>query len=128
MPRLVKPYKKREGTGRPSSGRPGGGRYMRKKRPCPFCVEKGKVISYRDVAGLRRFMSEQGKIEPRRRTSACARHQRAIAAAIKKGRSLALLPYTGTHLRVFGTAEFAPAPERPAPPALPQTQPQQASS
>lgn len=127
MPRLVKPYRKREGT-----ARPGGGRYMRKKRPCPFCVEKNKAISYKDVAGLRRFISEQGKIEPRRRTSACAKHQRAIAAAIKRGRALALLPYTGTHLRVFGVAETAPAPERPAPPAqpqaAPQTQPQQASS
>lgn len=82
--------------------RPGGSRYALKRRPCPFCVEKNKVIDYKDVAGLRRFVSDRARIEPRRRSGACARHQRAIAEAIKRARFLGLLPYTPAHLRLFG--------------------------
>ncbi len=82
--------------------RPGGPRYSAKKRPCPFCVEKNKIIDYKDFVGLKRFVSDRGKIEPRRRSGACARHQRVIAEAIKRARYLALLPYTPAHIRLFG--------------------------
>jgi small subunit ribosomal protein S18 len=101
MPRIQRSSSARKGR----SGRSGGARYMRKRRPCAFCVDKGKVLDYKESAGLRRFISEQGKIEPRRRTGTCARHQRALAQAIKRGRHLALLPYTAAHLRIYGAAE-----------------------
>lgn len=67
-----------------------------KPKSCPFCVEKVEVIDYKDVNRLRRFLSERGKIFPRRITGTCAKHQRRLALAIKRARELALLPYTST--------------------------------
>jgi small subunit ribosomal protein S18 len=61
-----------------------------------------KIISYRDVALLRRFISDRGSIDPRRRTGTCARHQRALSLAIKRARLLALLPYTWDQARETG--------------------------
>lgn len=69
------------------------GRKARKK-VCGFCVDKVENIDYKDIARLRRYMSERGKILPRRVTGTCARHQRELTAAIKRARHLALLPYT----------------------------------
>ena len=69
------------------------GRKARKK-VCGFCVDKVENIDYKDIARLRRYMSERGKILPRRVTGTCARHQREITVAIKRARHLALLPYT----------------------------------
>ena len=69
------------------------GRKSRKK-VCAFCVDKVEHIDYKDIARLRRFMSERGKILPRRVTGTCARHQRDLTTAIKRARHLALLPYT----------------------------------
>lgn len=69
------------------------GRKARKK-VCSFCVDKVEHIDYKDIARLRRYMSERGKILPRRVTGTCARHQREITVAIKRARHLALLPYT----------------------------------
>ena len=69
------------------------GRKARKK-VCGFCVVKVEHIDYKDIARLRRYMSERGKILPRRVTGTCARHQREITVAIKRARHLALLPYT----------------------------------
>ena len=69
------------------------GRKARKK-VCGFCVDKVEHIDYTDIARLRRYMSERGKILPRRVTGTCARHQREITVAIKRARHLALLPYT----------------------------------
>lgn len=69
------------------------GRKARKK-VCGFCVDKVEYIDYKDIARLRRYMSERGKILPRRVTGTCARHQREITVAIKRARHLALLPYT----------------------------------
>ena len=66
------------------------GRKARKK-VCGFCVDN---IDYKDIARLRRYMSERGKILPRRVTGTCARHQRELTVAIKRARHLALLPYT----------------------------------
>ena len=69
------------------------GRKARKK-VCGFCVDKVENIDYKDIARLRRYMSERGKILPRRVTGTCARHQRELTVAIKGARHLALLPYT----------------------------------
>ena len=69
------------------------GRKARKK-VCGFCVDKVENIDYKDIARLRRYLSERGKILPRRVTGTCARHQRELTVAIKRARHLALLPYT----------------------------------
>ena len=69
------------------------GRKARKK-VCGFCVDQVENIDYKDIARLRRYMSERGKILPRRVTGTCARHQRELTVAIKRARHLALLPYT----------------------------------
>ena len=65
-----------------------------RKKVCNFCVDKNDVIDYKDVAKLRRFISERGKILPRRVTGTCARHQRELTVAIKRARHLALLPFS----------------------------------
>ena len=67
-----------------------------KKKPCPFCREKATYIDYKDIALLRKFISDRGKIRARRVTGACTQHQRQIAAAVKNSREMALLPYTST--------------------------------
>ena len=69
------------------------GRKARKK-VCGFCVDRVENIDYKDISRLRRYMSERGKILPRRVTGTCARHQRELTVAIKRARHLALLPYT----------------------------------
>ena len=76
------------------SERPGGrgGRKGRRK-VCQFCVDKIDSIDYKDVARLRRFMSERAKILTRRVTGTCARHQRDLTVAIKRARQIALLPF-----------------------------------
>lgn len=63
------------------------------KKVCQFCVDKCDHIDYKDVARLRRYMSERGKIVPRRTTGTCAYHQRELTEAIKRARQIALLPY-----------------------------------
>ena len=73
-------------------------RYIPKRRVCSFCMEKAKVIDYKDSSKLVAFISDRGKIEPRRRTGTCAKHQRALALAIKRARHLALLPYVPAHI------------------------------
>ncbi len=65
-----------------------------KKRICRFCNDKQSVIDYKNPALLAGFISERGKILPRRLTGTCARHQRALTNAIKRARILALLPFT----------------------------------
>jgi small subunit ribosomal protein S18 len=75
--------------------RPGGGgrgRFGARRKVCAFCVDKIDVIDYKDPVKLRRFISERGKIEPRRKTGTCARHQRRLTLSIKRARHLALLP------------------------------------
>ncbi len=69
------------------------GRKARKK-VCGFCVDKVEHIDYKDIARLRRYMSERGKILPRRVTGTCAKHQRKINLAIKRARAIALLPFS----------------------------------
>ena len=72
---------------RPVRGRKG------RKKVCNFCVDHVDTIDYKDVAKLRRFISERAKILPRRVTGTCAYHQRELTTAIKRARQVALLPY-----------------------------------
>jgi len=69
----------------------GGG--MRKRKVCQFCADKTLTVDYKDVDTLKKYITERGKILPRRVTGACAMHQRAIVNAIKKARTVALLPF-----------------------------------
>jgi small subunit ribosomal protein S18 len=64
---------------------------------CQFCVNHVTYIDYKDISVLRRFVSDQLKIESRRRTGVCAKHQRGLASAIKRARFLAMIPYSGVH-------------------------------
>src|SRR6059036_1453588 len=93
-----------ETRGRPGSAaqRPTGGdkavvsqkkQYFRRKKVCRFCVEKIDDINYKDVRLLSSFVSERGKITPRRISGVCAPHQRRLADAIKQSRNIALLPF-----------------------------------
>ena len=68
-------------------------RSRKRKKVCSFCVDKIDYIDYKDSVKLRRFLSERGKILPRRTTGTCAKHQRQLTTAIKRARHLALLPY-----------------------------------
>ena len=78
---------------------PGGRRFFTRPRDCQFCTDRNAVIDYKQAEALRRFISEDGRIRPRRQTGSCAKHQRELARAIKRARHLALLPFTGETLR-----------------------------
>ena len=65
----------------------------KRRKVCQFCADKSTSIDYKDTAKLRRYMSERGKILPRRATGTCAMHQRQLTEAIKRARVVALLPY-----------------------------------
>ncbi len=93
-------FGRREGGSREGGGGGRGGRDFRTRRKvCIFCVEKIKEIDYKDTARLRRFISDRGKIDPRRKTGTCAKHQRRLSVALKRARYMSLLPYTGEHIR-----------------------------
>ena len=89
--------KQRGGSGtrdrrrRDRKGEKGGGRF----KPCPFCRDKVDVVDYKDLAGLRRVISDKGKIRSARVTGACRRHQSQLATAVKRAREVGLLPYVG---------------------------------
>ena len=68
-------------------------RPRRRKKVCSFCVDKVEHIDFKDTAKLRRYLSERGKILPRRTTGTCEAHQRQLTVAIKRARQIALLPY-----------------------------------
>ena len=88
--------------GRPAGGRGGprrgggggGGRFGGRRKVCGFCVDNIGEVDYKDISRLRRYVSERGKIEPRRKLGTCARHQRSLTVAIKRARHVALLPFT----------------------------------
>ena len=83
---------KKEFTPRPERAeRPQRGR--RRRKVCAFCVDKVEHVDYKDAGKLRKYMSERGKILPRRTTGTCAAHQRQLTVAIKRARHIALLPY-----------------------------------
>ena len=67
---------------------------MRRRKVCQFCADKNKEIDYKDVETLKKFVTERGKILPKRITGTCAMHQREVTKAIKRARIVALLPYT----------------------------------
>ena len=69
-------------------------RMTRRKKPCSFCIDKATQIDFKDLPKLRRFITERGKIMPRRMTGTCAQHQRQLSEAIKRARLMALLPYS----------------------------------
>jgi small subunit ribosomal protein S18 len=79
-----RPVRRRDRKGGPASGR---------RKACPYCRDKVDQVDYKDLASLRRFISERGKIRSRRITGACRRHQSQVARAVKRARELALLPY-----------------------------------
>jgi small subunit ribosomal protein S18 len=81
-----RPTRRREKKGGPGSGR---------RKSCPFCRDKIEQVDYKDAVGLRRFISDRGKIRSRRITGCCRRHQNQVARAVKRARELALLPYVG---------------------------------
>lgn len=70
------------------------GRKKSRKKICHFCTDRVEQIDYKDVARLRKFITERAKILPRRATGTCAAHQRELTIAIKRARQTALLPYT----------------------------------
>jgi small subunit ribosomal protein S18 len=70
-------------------------RFFAKPKTCQFCADKTLTIDYKKVDLLRRYITDEGKIRPRRQTGNCAKHQRVVAAAIKRARHVALLPFTG---------------------------------
>ena len=70
------------------------GGMRRRKKVCVFCGEENAVIDFKDTAKLRKYVSERGKILPRRITGTCAKHQRALTTAVKRARHVALMPYT----------------------------------
>ena len=84
------------------SRRPSRSKYIPKRRVCFFCRDKIEDIDYKDPAVLRPYISDRGKIAPRRKSGACAKHQRRLALAIKRARHLALLPYVSEHIRRTG--------------------------
>jgi small subunit ribosomal protein S18 len=90
-----------DGGDRPRGRRPGGGggRFMPRRKVCAFCVDNIKEVDYKDIARLRRHLSERGKIEPRRKLGTCAKHQRSVTVAIKRARHVALLPFVSSGTR-----------------------------
>lgn len=65
-----------------------------RRKICAFCADKSKSIDYKDIMKLKRFLTERGKIQPRRTSGVCAMHQRELAMSIKRARMMALLPYS----------------------------------
>ena len=82
-----------------SEGQPSGRRFFAAPQECPFCSDKTLKLDYKQFDMLRRYVTDAGKIRPRRQTGACAKHQRALAREVKRARHLALLPYSGEVLR-----------------------------
>ena len=73
-------------------------RYYSRPKFCQFCADKSIKIDYKQVDLLKRLITEEGKIRPRRQTGTCALHQRELAGAIKRARNIALLPFSGEHV------------------------------
>ncbi|UCG52150.1 MAG: 30S ribosomal protein S18 [Candidatus Latescibacterota bacterium] len=71
----------------------------RSRKPCKFCKEGVNFVDYKDEKRLRRFMTDRGKITPRRITGTCAKHQRILATAIKRARVIALVPFVKEYYR-----------------------------
>jgi small subunit ribosomal protein S18 len=76
-----------------------GRRFSRRPRVCQFCADKTKVLDYKQIDLLKRYVTEQGKIRSRRETGACAKHQRMVAKAVKRARHMALIPFAAERYR-----------------------------
>ena len=85
--------------GGPRFGGRGGRDFRSRRKVCAFCIDHVREIDYKDVGRLRRYISERAKIEPRRKTGTCAKHQRRLTVALKNARHMALLPYTAAQIR-----------------------------
>jgi small subunit ribosomal protein S18 len=72
---------------------------MRRRRVCQFCAEKLTTVDYKDIRLLQQFVAPSGRINGRRRSGTCAKHQRMVSRAVKRARFLALLPYAPSHTR-----------------------------
>ncbi len=77
-------------------------RRPRRRRGCQFCADGVDALDYKNTDLLKRFISDRGKILPRRKVHVCAKHQRLVAKCVKRARQLALLPYTDEHMRLAG--------------------------
>lgn len=77
-------------------------RYVHRRKVCSFCVDKVKLIDWKDIDTLKRYVMDNGTIRSRQKTGTCAKHQRQLAVAIKRARFMALLPYTTAHSRFSG--------------------------
>ena len=84
---------KKDDKDKKGGDRPRGGGFFRRRRVCKFCADKIDYINYKDVRLLSPFIPERGKIQPRRISGTCAKHQRALQTAISRARQLALIPY-----------------------------------
>ena len=84
----------RGGPGGRRGGRP---RYYARRKLCSYCVDHIDYVDYKDIGRLRRFLSDRFRIEARRKSGACAKHQRALSTAIKRARHLAMLPFSPDH-------------------------------
>jgi small subunit ribosomal protein S18 len=74
-------------------------KHLRSRKPCKFCKDGIDYVDYKDEKRLRRFMTDRGKIAPRRITGTCAKHQRVLAAAVKRARIVALVPFVRVYYR-----------------------------
>jgi small subunit ribosomal protein S18 len=84
-----------QSASRPSAPAPR--RRFGRRKICRFCADKGQIIDYKDIENLKSFLSESGKIVPRRISGSCAAHQRQLAESIKNARQVALIPYAASH-------------------------------
>lgn len=105
----------RRGFGPPGARRP-------RRKVCVFCVDKVKRIDYKDKPRLQRYLSDRARIEPRRKTGTCAKHQRMLTTALKRARYMGLLPYTADHVRGMMSARDRAIAGGP-PPARPERPP-----
>src|SRR6266853_3039033 len=101
-----------------SGGRYGGPPGLRRPRRkvCAFCVDKVQKIDFKEVGRIRRYISERGKIDPRRKSGTCAKHQRMLTSALKRARFMALLPYTADHVRSLMSPQARAMAGGPPPP------------
>src|SRR5438874_13443958 len=98
-----------------------GGPRRPRRKVCAFCVDKVQKIDFKEVGRLRRYISDRGKIDPRRKSGTCAKHQRMLTTALKRARLMAMLPYTADHVRGLMSPQARamaggpppPKPERP---------------
>ena len=85
----------RNSYGGEGGGERGDRKFFAKPKFCAFCADKTLTIDYKNVDLLRKYITEDGNIRPRRQTGACAKHQRVVATAVKQSRHVALLPFSG---------------------------------